>query len=75
MLAGVEASRGDTDRALRVLADGRHAEEAWSLYLRALLQDDRAEAWELASRAARTDPDLRPAVRLARELAPAESPR
>jgi hypothetical protein len=69
MLASVEASRQDADRALRVLERGRHAEEPWSLYLRAVLQERRSAALELVERALRADPGLVPAQRLARELA------
>ena len=68
MLASVEASRGNADRALRVLERGRHAEEPWSLYLRALLQERRAAARELVDRALRADPGLAPARKFLREL-------
>jgi 4-amino-4-deoxy-L-arabinose transferase-like glycosyltransferase len=72
MLAAAEASRGEGDRALRVVEGSRHAEESWSLYLRAMLQKDGRKAADLVERALRVDPDLRPAQRLARELAPPE---
>jgi 4-amino-4-deoxy-L-arabinose transferase-like glycosyltransferase len=75
MLASVEASRGDVERALRVLERGRHAEEPWSLYLRAALQERRAAALDLVERALRADPDLGPAQKLVRELAAQEASR
>jgi hypothetical protein len=75
MLASVEASRGNADRALSVLERGRHAEEPWSLYLRALLQERRAASRDLVERALRADPGLVPAQQLLRELGAAGVPR
>jgi len=58
MLAIVEGSRGDVVRAQQILAEPRHAEHAWSLYLRGRLASDEDEAARWLSRSLDRDPEL-----------------
>jgi hypothetical protein len=68
MLAGVEATRGDDAGASRRLAAGRHADRAWTYYLRALMAPTKEEAEDLAARALERDPRLEAAQVLLRNL-------
>jgi tetratricopeptide (TPR) repeat protein len=58
MLATLEGSRGNLARADQILAEPRHAEHPWSLYLRGRLASDEDEAARWLSRALERDPDL-----------------
>ena len=58
MLATLEGSRGNLARADQILAEPRHAEHPWSLYLRGRLASDEDEAARWLSRALERDPEL-----------------
>ena len=58
MLAGLEASRGRTGEAQRVLDGSRHARDPWSRFLRARLAADPIERRALLREALELDPAL-----------------
>jgi hypothetical protein len=74
MLAEVELAAGEADRAERVLAERKHAQEPWSLYLRALAARDRDDARRFAGEAVGADPRFEAAGRL-RDALMAGAPR
>ena len=61
MLAAVEASRGDSVEADRILAEPPHADHAWSLYLRGRIAEDDSRRDALLQQALEKDPRLYPA--------------
>lgn len=69
MVAGVEAARGDDAVAAGILAEPKHADDPWSLYLAALVADDVVASRRLVDAALAHDPSLRPAQLLKRALA------
>ncbi len=74
MLAGAELAAGERGAAERVLAEPRHSEESWSLYLRALAAEDRGLALRCVDQALARDPDLAAARRLRDAIARGAAP-
>jgi hypothetical protein len=58
MLATVEASNGRIERADRILRERAHADDPWSLYLRATIARSAGERISLLESAVRSDPGL-----------------
>ncbi|MFP8872952.1 MAG: hypothetical protein VCB42_00135, partial [Myxococcota bacterium] len=61
MLATVEASRGDSLQADRILREPAHADHPWSLYLRGRIAADGPDSVRLLEQALKRDPRLYPA--------------
>ena len=61
MLASVEASRGGSEEADRILSEPAHADHPWSLYLRGRIAEEGPRSEELLMQALERDPRLYPA--------------